>query len=127
MAKKEFMFYGKKEDELKGMTLKEFAALLPAKQRRSLARGLTQAEQQLMKKVEKNHKNIKTHARTMVIVPQMIGKMIKVYSGKEFVALQIAKDMLGHRLGEFVLTRRGVSHSAPGIGATRSSSSMSVK
>ena len=39
----------------------------------------------------------------------------------------ITKDMLGHRLGEFAPTRKSVSHSAPGIGATRSSASMSVK
>jgi len=127
MAKKEFSFYGKKEDELKQMSMKEFAALLPSKYRRSLARGLTKAEEQLMKKVEKNHRNIKTHARSMVVLPSMIGKTIKVYSGKEFIALSITKDMIGHRLGEYALTRNNVKHGTPGIGASRSSSSMSVK
>jgi len=35
--------------------------------------------------------------------------------------------MIGHRLGEFALTRKRVAHSSPGIGATRSSASLSVR
>ena len=55
MAKKEFSFYGKSEAELMEMSMKEFAALLPAAQRRSLARGLSHRQQQLLKKVEANN------------------------------------------------------------------------
>jgi len=39
----------------------------------------------------------------------------------------IEPEMIGHYLGEFAGTRKGVSHSAPGIGATRSSAALSVK
>ena len=63
----------------------------------------------------------------MIILPEMIGKTIKVHSGKEFVPVIIIEEMIGHCLGEFVLTRRRVEHSAPGIGATRSSAALSVK
>ena len=49
------------------------------------------------------------------------------HNGKEFVPLLISDEMIGHFLGEFALTRKLVSHSAPGIGATRSSASLSVK
>ena len=48
-----------------------------------------------------------------------------VYNGKEFIPLTITAEMLGHYLGEFVLTRKKVAHSAPGIGATRSSAAQS--
>ena len=63
----------------------------------------------------------------MVILPEMIGTTIKVHQGKEFAPVMIEQDMIGHCLGEFVLTRKRVAHSAPGIGATRSSASLSVK
>jgi small subunit ribosomal protein S19 len=81
----------------------------------------------LLKDVQESKGTIRTHCRDMVIIPQFVGKTIQVHSGKEFVPIMIDKDMLGHRLGEFALTRRKVAHSAPGIGATRSSASLSVK
>ena len=71
--------------------------------------------------------NIETHCRDAIILPEMVGKTIKVYSGKEFIPVTINEDMIGHYLGEFVLTRNRVQHSAPGIGATRSSAALSVK
>ena len=63
----------------------------------------------------------------MITLPEMVGKMIKVHNGKEFVPVAIIEEMIGHYLGEFALTRNRVEHSAPGIGATRSSASLSVK
>ena len=63
----------------------------------------------------------------MIILPEMVGKVIKVHRGNRFEPIRIQEEMIGHYLGEFVLTRRHVKHSAPGIGATRSSASISVK
>lgn len=63
----------------------------------------------------------------MLIVPEMIGQMIRVYNGKEFMPVSVNEEMLGHRLGEFTMTRKSVAHSAPGIGATKSSAALSVK
>ena len=57
----------------------------------------------------------------------MIGTTIQIHSGKEFTSVEIVPEMVGHKLGEFVGTRKRVAHSAPGIGATRSSSSLSVR
>ncbi len=127
MAKKEFTYKGKTIEELKKMSLNELAQLLTSRQRRSLKRGLTEQQKILLKKLRLNKKNIETHCRDIIIVPEIIGATIKVYSGKEFVPVLIEPDMIGHRLGEFVLTRKKVQHSAPGIGATRSSASLSVK
>jgi small subunit ribosomal protein S19 len=75
----------------------------------------------------KEKDNVKTHCRDLVILPQIVGKKLRVYSGKEFFQIMIEPDMVGHRLGEFVMTRKSVAHSAPGIGATRSSSNLAVK
>src|SRR3989338_2482239 len=92
-----------------------------------LRRGFTEQEKILIRKIRENQKNIETHCRDMVVIPEMFGTTVKVYSGKEFIPVIIEPDMIGHYLGEFVLTRRRVQHSAPGIGATRSSASLSVK
>ena len=127
MAKKEIKWRGKNLEEMKGMDLKEFALLLPARQRRTLKRGSTDAQKRLLKRIEKGDKNIKTHCRNMIIIPQMLGQTLLVYSGKEFKAVRVELEMLGRYLGEFVMTRGNVSHSAPGIGATRSSAAVSVK
>lgn len=127
MVKKEFTYRGKTLEELKNLSLNELAVLLPARQRRSLKRGLTEQQKILLKKIKKNESNIETHCRDTIILPEMVGKTIKVYSGKEFLPVIIIEEMIGHCLGEFVLTRKRVAHSAPGIGATKSSGALSVK
>lgn len=127
MAKKEFTYKGKTWDELKKMSLNEFAEVVPARQRRSLKRGMTEQQKIVLERVKKGKKEVETHCRDMIIVPDMVGRIIKIHSGKEFVIVNIEKDMLGHYLGEFVSTRKRVEHSAPGIGATRSSASLSVR
>ncbi|MEM4336725.1 MAG: 30S ribosomal protein S19 [Candidatus Woesearchaeota archaeon] len=127
MAKKEFTYKGKTLEELKAMGIKEFMELVPARIRRSLKRGFTEQQQKVLKKIRKKCKNIETHCRDLVIVPEMIGVTIKVYQGKEFVPVTITEEMLGHVIGEFAMTRKRVSHNAPGVGATRSSASLSMK
>jgi small subunit ribosomal protein S19 len=132
MAKKEFSYRGKSVDEIKKMSLDDFMKIIPARQRRSLKRGLTDYKKNFLAKIEKAKKGIykkpvKTHARDMVIVPSMIGMTIHVHRGKEFVPVAVTEEMIGHYLGEFTVTRKEVHHSAPGIGATRSSAALSVK
>ena len=132
MAQKIFTYRGKTVEELQKMDLKEFAKLIPARQRRSLLRGFTDAQKRLLGKIKKARegkykKTIKTHCRDMVIIPEMIGLKILVHKGKEFVPVMILEDMVGHYLGEMTLTRNRVEHSAPGVGATKSSAAFSVK
>lgn len=127
MVKKEFTFKGKTIDDLKKLSINELAQLLTARERRTIKRGFTEQQKILIKKIKSDGKNIKTHCRDMIILPEMIGKTIKVHQGREFVPVMIEADMIGRYLGEFVLTRKKVAHSAPGIGATKSSASLSVK
>ncbi len=127
MAVKIFNYRGKSLEELQKMSLEEFSKLLPARERRKIKRGLTEVEKKFLEDVKKKSKNIKTQARDMLIVPEMVGNTIKIYNGKEWTNLIIEREMLGHRLGEFSMTRKKVEHSAPGIGATKSSASLSVR
>ncbi|MDO8556690.1 MAG: 30S ribosomal protein S19 [Nanoarchaeota archaeon] len=123
---KEDTYKGKNLEELKRLSMDDFMKLTTARQRRSLKRGLNDAQKHLLLRIRKfksggTKKPVKTHCRDMVVIPEMLGLMIHVYSGKGFVPVEIMPDMLGHYLGEFALTRNRVTHSAPGIGATRSS------
>lgn len=124
---KEFTWKGKLEDTAAKLDLKEFMALVPSRQRRSLKRGFTEAQKALMKRVEAGENNVKTHCRDMIILPQMVGKTLRIYNGKEYLPVMITAQMLGHYLGEFSHTRKGVTHSAAGIGATRSSKAVSAR
>ena len=126
MAENKFRFYGKTLEELKNMNMDEFSELLPSRIRRSLKRGLTDPQKRLLIKLRKKD-SVKTHVRDMIILPEMIGKRISVYNGKEFVDVEIKPEMLGHYLGEFAMTRGRVQHSAPGLGATRSSKYVPLK
>ena len=132
MAKKEYTYRGKTLEQLKSMDVKDFAELLPARQRRSLERGFTEMEKRLLLKIKKARdgkykKAIKTHCRDMIVIPEFIGMNIHVHAGKSYTQIEVIPEMLGHYLGEFTLTRTRVAHSAPGIGATKSSSAASVK
>lgn len=126
MAKKEFTYRGKTLEELQAMSINDLIKLLPARQRRTLKRGLTPVQKKIVEELRKKD-SVKTHNREMVILPNMVGKTVNVHNGKAYHKLFIEPEMIGHVLGEFSLTRNRVTHSAPGVGATKSSSSISVK
>ncbi len=132
---KEFSFRGHSLDNLTAMSMDEFINLLPSRQRRSLQRGLT-AEQRILleklreaKEAQKSGKDasLKTHVRDLIILPEMVGAKIQVHNGKEFVAMEIKPEMIGHYLGEFAITNKPVRHGTPGIGASRSSMYVPLK
>ncbi len=126
MAKKIFTYKGKTVEELQKMSLNEFANMVPSRVRRSIKR-MNEEQKNLFEKITKAKKDVKTQCREMPITPSMIGKTIKIHQGREFVPMLITEEMLGHCLGEFAQTRKKVQHSAPGIGATKSSGALSVK
>ena len=53
---------------------------------------------------------VKTWDRASTITPEMVGFKIGVHNGKEHIEINIIENMVGHKLGEFVLTRKFVSH-----------------
>ncbi|MFH1396531.1 MAG: 30S ribosomal protein S19 [archaeon] len=124
---KELKWRGLSEEDVKNLDMSKFLELIPARRRRSLKRGYTEDQKALLKKIEKNEQNLKTHSRDMVIIPVMLGKSIMVYNGKDYVPVIVTVEMLGHCLGEYSHTRKSVSHSSAGVGATRSSKAVSAR
>jgi small subunit ribosomal protein S19 len=80
---------------------------------RSLKKG-PYVDEKLMKKISNLKAGdatvIKTWARASTITPEMVGFRIAVHNGREHVPITIAEDMVGHKLGEFVPTRKFISH-----------------
>ena len=121
---KEFTYHGLSKEELSNMPNEKLLKLFTARVRRSLTRGtMSDDKKKLMEEMKgENNKNpIKTHLRDVIILPYMIGKTVQVFSGKEFVPIIITVQMVGHYLGEYVITNKRVNHGAPGVGASRSS------
>jgi len=127
--KKELTYRGKTIEELKQLGVREFAKLLKSNEKRTALRQTDELQKFILKckKFSEKKKSIKTHSRYLVIIPAMVGYSIQVYNGKTYFPIQITIEMLGHRLGEFSVTRTKVKHGAAGVGATRGSASMSVK
>ena len=129
---KEFMYCNYTLDQLQQLSMDDFIKLLPSRKRRSLTRGLTDQQKKLlgkMRELKKKNDNstIKTHCRDMVILPEMVGLTVLVYSGKEFHPVKIRAEMIGHYLGEFSSPITKVKHGTPGIGASRSSMYVPLK
>ncbi len=82
---------------------------------RSLKKGPF-VESSLAKKVDQavvnnDKKPIKTWSRRSMITPEMVGLNIAVHNGRQFVPVFISEQMVGHKLGEFALTRTFKMHS----------------
>ena len=70
---------------------------------------------------------VRTHCRDFIILPELIGAIVQIYNGREFLRVNLLPEMLGHYLGEYAPTCKQVKHSAPGIGATRGSQFVPLK
>ncbi|ELZ23140.1 30S ribosomal protein S19P [Halosimplex carlsbadense 2-9-1] len=129
----EFTYRGHTLEELQDLSLEDVAELLPARQRRSITRGLSVEKEKLLEEAreageeETANDPIRTHLRDMPIVPEMVGITFAVYTGQSFERVKVEPEMLGHYLGEFQLTRNSVEHGQAGIGATRSSKFVPLK
>jgi small subunit ribosomal protein S19 len=80
---------------------------------RSLKKG-PYVDERLIRKIKDKkpgvRSSIKTWSRASVISPEMIGFTFDVHNGKDFISVYITEEMVGHRLGEFALTRKFVRH-----------------
>jgi small subunit ribosomal protein S19 len=132
---KEFLYRGLTLNQLESISMDEFIHLLPSRQRRSLRRGLSAEQRKLLENIRLAKESmrqgkpvtVKTHARDMIILPEMAGATILVHNGKEFVSITITPEMIGYYLGEFAITNKPVRHGTPGIGASRSSMYVPLK
>ncbi|KIW65747.1 40S ribosomal protein S15 [Phialophora macrospora] len=133
---RKFSYRGVDLDRLLDIPSNELLNILHARARRRFNRGLKRRPMGLIKKLRKAKQNakpnekpdlVKTHLRDMIIVPEMIGSVIGIYSGKEFNQVEIKPEMVGHYLGEFSISYKPVKHGRPGIGATHSSRFIPLK
>lgn len=80
---------------------------------RSLKKGPYTPEK-LLKKIQgkdpKSTPTIKTWYRSATIIPEMIGFTFGVHNGRDFLPVKVSDEMVGHRLGEFSLTRKFMKH-----------------
>ncbi len=123
---KQFEYRGVPLEELQGMSLEKLFLLFSSRQRRSLTRGITDGKRKLIEEIKlakagKLKTPIKTHLRDLIVLPYMVGVTVNTFAGKDFVPVTIIPEMIGHYLGEYVMTNKRVSHGAPGVGASRSS------
>jgi len=132
MRRKQFTYRGRTLEELQTLSMDDLLELLTARARRSFSRGMSTKSIMFYEKIqksirEKSQKPLRTHLRDFLVLPQMIGQTIHVYNGREFLQVNIRPEMIGHYLGEFAPTAKIVRHSAPGVGATRSSQFVPLK
>src|SRR5207247_11465431 len=104
---RQFTYRGHSVDELKQMSMDEFIKLLPSRQRRSLLKGLTNEQRILMGHVRQSRKEnagkpvpVKSHVRDMIVIHEMLGLTLQLYSGKEHVGIDIIPELLGHCVGQ---------------------------
>jgi len=125
--KGEYTYRGKTVDELKTLSTEEFSQMIPARQRRTIKRGLSDEHKKIMQKVKDGETTVRTHRRDMLIFPDMVGLNLEIYNGKSFEKVEVIPEMMGHYFGEYSMTRRRVSHGSAGVGATKSSKFVPLK
>lgn len=64
----------------------------------------------LLEEIKDYKKDIKTTSKNSTILPKFIGFTLKIYNGKTFTIIKIIDEMVGHKLGEFVSTRKQFSY-----------------
>lgn len=92
--------------------------------------GIKGAYLKLIERVKKSKLNlqpgekpkvVKTRLRNGIVLPCMIGGTIGIYSGKEYLPVEIKFDMIGSYFGQFAMTYKHIKHGKTGKGATKSS------
>lgn len=110
-----YVYKGKEIEELLGMKEDNLLEILPSRIRRKLNRsnGFNGKYKKLLERIVASKKNlapgeraktIKTRLRNCVIMPEMVGGNVAVYSGKEYKEFEIKFDMIGKYMGEFSIT-----------------------
>jgi small subunit ribosomal protein S19 len=127
---REFKFKGYASQQLHSLSIEALLPLLNSRQRRSLDKRVGKYMSDDKRKLREEIKllrdgklkgQLKTHVRDMIILPDMVGLSMSIHNGKDFSAITIKPEMIGHYLGEYSITNKRVQHGAPGVGSSRSS------
>jgi ribosomal protein uS19 len=137
-AQRNYTYRGKTLDDLRAMKLPDFVKLLGSSGRRWFGRAFGIQEIHLIRKLSAARaavagqvgvrpNAVRTHLRSMIVLPEFVDNVIAVFNGKDFVEFQVRPEMIGHVFAEFAPSKRLVKHSKAGVGATGSSSATSLK
>ena len=133
---KKQIYRGVEIDKLLEMSTEQVVALFTAGARRRFKHGMHPRYDRLTKKIMTSIKNtphgekpkpVKTHLRNAIVMPQMVGGVAEVYSGKYWNPVEIKADMIGDYLGEYSMTYKPIRHGKVGHGATRGSKFVSLR
>ncbi|PIU02942.1 MAG: 30S ribosomal protein S19 [Candidatus Diapherotrites archaeon CG09_land_8_20_14_0_10_32_12] len=129
---REFSYKGYDLEQLKKLPIDQLKEIMPYGARRKINRGI-KLDKKMLRAIEANKagnppKNmVKTHSRDLLVMPDMVGLKLGIYNGKIFEQVEIKPEMIGCYIGDFVLSRKIVSHGKAGIGATKSSKNVAKK
>ncbi len=133
---KKQIYRGIEIDKLLEMNTENIVALFKSGQRRRFKHGIHPKYDRLIKKLKTSVKNtphgekpkaVKTHLRNAIIMPEMVGSVVEVYSGKYWTPVDVKAEMVGQYLGEYSMTYKPIKHGKVGHGATRGSKFVSLR
>mmetsp|Transcript_4727 Transcript_4727/g.4146 ORF Transcript_4727/g.4146 Transcript_4727/m.4146 type:complete len:166 (-) Transcript_4727:214-711(-) len=134
---RKYYYRGVEVEKLLDLPHGELLKLVTSRARRRFRRGLKEKPKGFIQRLRKAKKAcagtikkpkiIKTHLRSMIIVPEMVAAQIGVYNGKGYILVEVKPDMIGHYLGEYAITYKPVGHGRPGVGSTGSSRFIPLK
>merc|ERR1712223_647250 len=135
---KKFSYRGIEMDKLLDLSTEELFKMFNCRHRRSFRRGVSRKHNTVINRMAKAKKNmpneagakpapVKTHCRNLTIRPEMVGNIVSVYNGKQFLGIEIKAEMIGTFLGEYGITYKPTRHGRAGIGATHSSRYIPLK
>src|SRR5437867_12591734 len=100
---RQFTYRGHNLEEVKQMSMVEFMKLLPSRQRRSLLKGLTNDQRTVLEHIRQSRREngngggkgapVKTDARDMIIIRELLVLTLHLHCGKEFVAIELNPEM----------------------------------
>lgn len=107
----------------------QFLKLINSRERRAMKRNSLEYKALVIKaeRCKKSGKTVRTNIREAVILPEWVGMKFEIHNGKEWKAVTLTANMLGHRIGEYAFSTKRVIHSDPGIRATRGSKFLAMK
>ena len=133
---KKQIYRGVEIDKLLEMEYMEVVSMFKSGQRRRVKHGMHPKYDRLVKKIKTAVKNtphgekpkaVKTHLRNAIVMPEIVGGIAEVYSGKYWNPVEIKADMCGQYLAEYSMSYKPVKHGKVGHGATRGSKFVSLR
>merc|ERR1711879_681745 len=120
---RKYSYRGIDLEKLLDLSNQDLMELFRSRQRRKFSRGIKRNYVTVLKKLRKAKREtaygekpeaVKTHLRNMVIVPEMIGSVVGVYNGKQYINVEVKPEMIGHYLAEFSITYKPIRHGRSG-------------